>query len=351
MPMIEIVLRCMACGVFLSVAAGFLNTGLSMPSRFAGMVAALAAASFAVHSGGAETQALAPIAAPLWLMSAGGVGYFWLFARTLFSDTPLSWEDAGPPAALTVLAAIASLSSGPVQPALWILHNILEALLAAHAIMLVWTGWKDDLVQQRRELRAPFMVAAALLAVTLSGVEIAEYLGFTAGWTGSAQAMALLALGLSATQVFLEPRPALLEAPAAPAQRRPSIPANVRDAPILDKLSALMKDKEAWRREGLSIGDLAKDVGVPEHRLRSVINDGLGFRNFADYLSSFRIAAARSALSDPARVNVAISTIAFELGYASLGPFNRAFKDATGTTPTAYRAQALSASPNSENTR
>ena len=38
-----------------------------------------------------------------------------------------------------------------------------------------------------------------------------------------------------------------------------------------------------------------------------------------------------------------ISTIALDAGFASLGPFNRAFKIETGKTPSDYRAQALAA--------
>jgi AraC-like DNA-binding protein len=50
-------------------------------------------------------------------------------------------------------------------------------------------------------------------------------------------------------------------------------------------------------------------------------------------------------LADPANARTPVSAIAFDLGYASLGPFNRAFKDATGLTPTAWRGRALDASP------
>nr|MBP9232242.1 AraC family transcriptional regulator [Phenylobacterium sp.] len=40
---------------------------------------------------------------------------------------------------------------------------------------------------------------------------------------------------------------------------------------------------------------------------------------------------------------VPVLTIALDAGFNSLGPFNRAFRAATETTPTAYRRQALSA--------
>jgi AraC-like DNA-binding protein len=42
-----------------------------------------------------------------------------------------------------------------------------------------------------------------------------------------------------------------------------------------------------------------------------------------------------------------VSTIAFDLGFASLGPFTRAFKEATGLTPSEWRK----GSPNPEISR
>ena len=90
---------------------------------------------------------------------------------------------------------------------------------------------------------------------------------------------------------------------------------------------------------------------VHPRRLRRLINGGLGHRNFADFVGAHRIAAARAALADPANARASISALAFDLGYASLGPFNRAFKDATGQTPSEWRQAALAASPISENPR
>nr|QQZ51854.1 helix-turn-helix transcriptional regulator [Phenylobacterium glaciei] len=49
------------------------------------------------------------------------------------------------------------------------------------------------------------------------------------------------------------------------------------------------------------------------------------------------MAAAQVALTDPGKARVAVSTIAFEVGFSSLAPFNRAFRDITGKTPTDWR--------------
>ncbi len=91
----------------------------------------------------------------------------------------------------------------------------------------------------------------------------------------------------------------------------------------------------------LSLTTLARQLNVPEHRLRKLINKGLGYRNFAAFLNDQRIAEARQRLADPQQAREQIASIAFGLGYASLAPFNRAFRELTGVTPTEYRAQAL----------
>jgi AraC-like DNA-binding protein len=88
---------------------------------------------------------------------------------------------------------------------------------------------------------------------------------------------------------------------------------------------------------------LARDLGTPEHRLRRLINLRLGHRNFADFVNGYRISAAKDRLANPADAETTIAVIAFDLGFGSLSPFNRAFRATTGSTPTRWRAEALQA--------
>lgn len=96
-----------------------------------------------------------------------------------------------------------------------------------------------------------------------------------------------------------------------------------------------------WRQEGLTIGALAGRLAIPEHRLRRLINRALGHRNFPAYINGHRIAAARALLDDPEKADLPILSIAHEVGFASLGPFNRAFRQITGQAPSDYRRDAL----------
>ena len=109
---------------------------------------------------------------------------------------------------------------------------------------------------------------------------------------------------------------------------------------LKQKLDAAMA-AHVHRESGLTIGVLAGKLGVPEHRLRALINQRLGYRNFSDFLNSHRVADAKAWLGDPARVDLPVLTLAMDLGYGSLAPFNRAFRDATGTSPSEYRRAAI----------
>ena len=59
---------------------------------------------------------------------------------------------------------------------------------------------------------------------------------------------------------------------------------------------------------------------------------------------SYRIPEAQQVLADPEQVRKPVLTIALDLGYGSLGPFNRAFKATTGQTPTEFRQRAVAES-------
>ena len=52
-------------------------------------------------------------------------------------------------------------------------------------------------------------------------------------------------------------------------------------------------------------------------------------------------ATSQGVLADPVQREVPILTIALDAGFGSLGPFNRAFRDAEGMTPSEYRKQGV----------
>ena len=157
----------------------------------------------------------------------------------------------------------------------------------------------------------------------------------------------LLLLGLAGISALLKADPELFTiaakpAPIAPAPD-PALVAPDESSETARALDRLMREERVYREEDLTIAALALKLGVPEHRLRRLINQKLGHRNFSAYLNQWRLGDAKQALCDPTQRAVPITTIALDAGFRSLGPFNRAFKGETGVTPSEFRAQALGA--------
>lgn len=339
---LEVLLRGIAVGAMLCTALALIRGRPLIPARWTGALFALAAAAFTLHSGGPETRVVMPIIVPIWLLSLGGTAYFWMFAMALFEDSRFTLDRWIPAAGMTIVGIVGVLVPGPANRGVWVVHNLLEMALVLHIVSVIWRRRESDLVEARRALRTPVILIIGAYALILSAFEIGWALGAEEHWLSPLQAASLALVSLLTAGAFLQARPELFLAPArAPDPDAPDPDAiDPQDRPALARLQALMKEG-AWRREGLTIGQLAAEVGVPEHRLRRLINGGLGHRNFADFIGAHRIAAARAALADPANARASISALAFDLGYASLGPFNRAFKDATGQTPSEWRLQAL----------
>jgi len=123
-----------------------------------------------------------------------------------------------------------------------------------------------------------------------------------------------------------------VEAPSAPD------PADDRLAIALDHA---MRQHRLYRGDNLTIASLAAQLAVPEYRLRRVINQRLGHRNFNAFVNAWRLQDTYDALADPGLRDRPVLTIALEAGFQSIGPFNRAFKAATGLTPSEFRQQKL----------
>jgi AraC-like DNA-binding protein len=81
-------------------------------------------------------------------------------------------------------------------------------------------------------------------------------------------------------------------------------------------------------------------LGEQEYKVRRLINGELGFRNFNDFLNKYRVNDACEILNDPSQNRKTILEIAYSLGYQSIGPFNKAFKELKETTPTVFRKAA-----------
>lgn len=343
---LEILIRGGAVGAFIGLAIAIARPPFS-PARVTGALFCLAAAAHTLTQNTSIERALG-FAQPLfWAFSVMGAGLFWAFATELFGDRRrLRPVRFAPAALLLAIGIVAMLATGtPSAKGFLLAHNLVGAGLMAHVLMVVWSGWQNDLVESRRRLRGPILAAAALYAVSVLAVQTIEIFWRPASELSPLAAAALFLLGLAGIGALLRADPDLF-APAGgpqPAALPPETTAAVsdEDAKIARRLDRLMREERIYREEALTITALALKLGVPEYKLRRLINRQLGHRNFSAFLNQWRLADARQALADPGQRDVPISTIGLDAGFQSLGPFNRAFKAETGLTPSEFRAQTL----------
>lgn len=342
---LELLARGVAIGAFLGLGLALTRSG-SGPARVSGILFCLAAVGHTLTQWPGPDGMFGAAYAPIWIFSVAGAGLFWAFARDLFEDDSAGLRRFLPAALLRAVGVAATASPTQASPALWLAHNLIGAALAVHILVLIAAGWRGDLVEKRRRLRGPVLLAGAAYALAVIAVQTGEIFVGSAAFLSPLAAIALMLIGLISMWAFGRVDPDLFATTAltpAPTIEPPSVstPITGADALVAAELDRLMRDERLYREESLTIAALALRLRVPEHRLRQLINQKLGHRNFNAFLNQWRLADAKAALSDPTQRDVPISTIALDAGFASLGPFNRAFKADTGFTPSDYRAQAV----------
>jgi AraC-like DNA-binding protein len=277
---------------------------------------------------------------PLQILGTGTSALLWIWAGAIFDDDfRPSWRDAVAWLVVPVLAVVDRYAGQRwIETAGGILALVFVLLAAGRAL----TGLRDDLVERRRRLR-PVLVTLAVLYATGEALMDATGSGRPGGASGKVVEAALLtALALGFALLGLRARNTLPERPKPAVVQAPAVETADPDGALLARLVALMETEKAYRQEGFGLTALVAALDVPEYRLRQLIHQRLGHRNFTSFVNGYRLSEATAALADPSQAEVPILTIALDAGFQSIGPFNRAFKAATGMTPSAYRKQAES---------
>ena len=332
----EILIRGAAVGVFILMSLAILVSGRSS-SRVTAALFYLSAAAHCLTQSKQIYAGLGFVVGPIWVFSVAAAGLLWAFTIELFDDSlRLRVIRFFPAALLVAVGSLAAILPPALARIAWLGHNLIGAALLIHALFVIWTGWREDLVEARRALRAPIIGIAAIYALAVVGIQSVELFAGTAERLSLLAASSLLAMSLCGGVLFLCVKDELFETSG----RANDTTIASHDQHQLRRLMAEVDQEQVWRNEGLTIGSLATRLAIPEHQLRRLINQSLGYRNFTAFINERRITAAKDMLRDPLGRRTTIATIAFEVGFASLGPFNRAFRDATGQTPTQWRKLA-----------
>lgn len=283
---------------------------------------------------------LIPLAAPYLGPAMGVAGLlanaippvlFW-FAWQVFEDRP-RLPRAFVIAALVylgiVLAFWPSGSPGGPPAVVGVVVQSFKLGFALAAIVLIWRGRHTDLVESR--LRRSFVAAIALMVVAVVMTELVmewnvpmllELIGM-AGIFGLVLAMNL---------AFLRPGSLLRKADEFPIDS-----ASQSEDPVVAALFRTIREDRLYADHDLRIATLAARLVIPEYRLRRTINRQLGYRNFNQFVNSFRIGEAAQRLKTDR--HLPILSIALDVGIRSVSSFNTAFRERFGVTPSQYRAR------------
>jgi AraC-like DNA-binding protein len=312
--------------------------------------------------------------APLVAVAVANAVLFWVFVQALFDDDfvprrihALAWVGVAGLSGLNCL-----LHTGAGTPAAlagfggWTLavQRVLPLVFAALAMAAAARHWRGDLVEGRRRLRGFIVVSGVAYTVVQLALRLASPDGRLSTVGAGLDIVLTLAmvstiawrvLRLGATDLLPVARGPISAGTAASgngaappsesARPEPAVPGPVAPDPaddrLADALDHAMARERLYRGEGLTIAGLAAHLDVPEYRLRRLINQRLGHRNFNAFVNAWRLQDTYDALADPARRDRPVLSIALDAGFQSIGPFNRAFKAATGLTPTEFRQQKL----------
>jgi AraC-like DNA-binding protein len=106
--------------------------------------------------------------------------------------------------------------------------------------------------------------------------------------------------------------------------------------PELETLERCMVEESPYLDPNLTLGKLAEQLKITETKLSSLVNRHRGM-TFYQYLTHHRVLAAQATLKDPKEKRFTVDGIGVQSGFRSRSAFYKAFKDATGLSPAAYR--------------
>lgn len=105
-------------------------------------------------------------------------------------------------------------------------------------------------------------------------------------------------------------------------------------------LELTMEKDQLYLDPELNLNHLAAHLNMHPKMLSAVLNQVLQ-KGFSEYVNAWRVEAVKRMILDPDKQYLTITGIAFDCGFNSQPTFQRAFKAATGQTPSDYIRNAI----------
>ena len=341
MLILDVLLRYSTVTLLLAIALLAVRDGRGFKPAIYIVLATLSVAFMLLGTARPELRLPQPFHFIIRVLDVGNIVFIWWLGLAMFQDNfRLRW-----PHWLVLGINLAGLLPSRIMELQGVeyFHPVVNYGLDAvtfgimgHLAFVTLKGRADDLVEPRRRLRLYFVMA--MIGVTLIAVFIENMLTANHGNILTALRCALifpLALWGLLWLTQMHPEKVFFKDVKAPIAKKPDI--DPRDERLLEQLKSAMEVDHIYTEPGLTIRTLAETLKTPEHRLRALINQGLDYRNFSAFLNFYRIEAVKAAFKDPENSRIPVLTIAMDVGFNSLAPFNRAFRDRENMTPSAFR--------------
>jgi len=102
-----------------------------------------------------------------------------------------------------------------------------------------------------------------------------------------------------------------------------------------DRLTGLMEKEALYKKNDLTLQDLANRLDTHPNYLSQVINE-MEHKNFYNYINSLRVKEFIRSASRGETKSYTLLALAFDSGFNSKSTFNKYFKESTGKSPSEY---------------
>lgn len=282
------------------------------------------------------------------ILGSGGCAWFWLLSRSLFrSKKELHSGMIYVVPVVILVEAIAALMSpvGGVAGTYGEVGRIFvnaASMVCVASIVFVYNetlnGFNQFKSTAEKRFRLVFIGSFSLVVVVATvWVSGAGSGTFAAKWSDALlTACAVLALVASRTAVQYR-----LLNPVHKVKRPEGD--KVATESLSKRILKAIEDDGVLTTPNLKVAAFAALIKEQEYKVTRCITNHLQYRNFNHLLNTHRIERAKHIFNDPNSSHLTIATIAYDCGFNSLGPFNRAFRQYIGLTPTEFRKQQSSA--------
>ena len=218
---------------------------------------------------------------------SANIAFIWWFGLSILKDDftlgPAHWAGFIAYVAITMNFRLYEFGIDlPVPAGLILVFRSAVFAMMGHLVYVAIKGRANDLIEKRRTWRLYFVLA---LGVATMIIIIAETLLYPKYDTQLTILRAFIILVMTLWGFFwltnFHPEKLSFQPANAPAPKPVGL--DPRDEALHKHLVEEMEERQIYLEPDLTIRSLAERLKTPEHRLRVLINQGLGHRNFSAF--------------------------------------------------------------------